>query len=619
MSDIPILTKKEQDPLDISTVMTELSKQTRFLSDVMTSLTKQYTETEKKVEKTTVTQPKDNKQQKESTAPKTIKDSPDLKGYIDSLKANFTEMGSNIKGFTEENFLGDTSFITKPIEQMASVFNIFKKKRQPKRSVMLKTNPEVVYLADALLDADKKTSLLDKFKGLLPLLLGGGALGAIGPVIRGILMKAAPIAMIAGGLLWMAIDGIKGYFKADEWGTSKGAAVVGSILGGTGSGWSGALSNMRGWAAIGGGIGMKVGGFPGLLIGGLIGAAIGGVLGYFGGEALAQGIDKAVKYVMNNLNSFLPAAGVLAGGIAGMVTLGPIGLVVGALLGGALGSLIVDLTTSKLDMKGAMAMAMKDPRVSALGGAAIGGAMGAALGPIGFLAGALLGAVFGGILGDVIGNKMISGQVDKFIQEGNTEELDTLVNNTEILDTEGELWGGLSKEAKDFLNKNYASRIKKVEIQKGKEFYEEVAAANDLFSLDKPEKKSIPLLDFWNLNLNRPNETSQTEQTDIGNSLFSSVNDAILRPDGSIVETDINDTIIATKNPVAFADKETNSTINSINNQMVDTNMNLITTLLKQLVSKPEAIQDSSSVLQQNFMSRYTPLSIMSNLTTEVF
>lgn len=101
----------------------------------------------------------------------------------------------------------------------------------------------------------------------------------------------APVIMIAGGLIWAAVDGIRGFLKADKWGTTKVSGALGGVLGGTDKGLKGAAKNMGKWALIGARIGSIVPAV-GTLAGGLIGAAIGGILGWIGGERLAKAFDK---------------------------------------------------------------------------------------------------------------------------------------------------------------------------------------------------------------------------------------------------------------------------------------------------------------------------------------
>jgi len=100
---------------------------------------------------------------------------------------------------------------------------------------------------------------------------------------------------LAGGLLWMAWDGIQGYLKKDEWGVSGIAAALGGAFGGTGVGAENAYRNAAKGGLVGGGIGMMVGGPLGLVAGALIGAAVFGIMGYIGGERLAKELDEVGK------------------------------------------------------------------------------------------------------------------------------------------------------------------------------------------------------------------------------------------------------------------------------------------------------------------------------------
>jgi phage-related protein len=145
---------------------------------------------------------------------------------------------------------------------------------------------------------------------------GGGMVGdVLGGVLSGILARFGmkvpdfitrlavqyggvlmPVIAIAGGILWAAIDGIRGFFMSDEWGVSKVSGSLGAILGGMGSGFTGAISNMGKWALIGGGIGFFAGGPPGAIAGALIGAAIGAILGWIGGERIAKGFDAVGRW-----------------------------------------------------------------------------------------------------------------------------------------------------------------------------------------------------------------------------------------------------------------------------------------------------------------------------------
>lgn len=138
-------------------------------------------------------------------------------------------------------------------------------------------------------------SILKRITDAAMTLLGGTALaGALGSVGK---FAVSPVTMIAGGILWSAIDGIMGYFKSDQWGTSKISGFIGGFFGGSlNSKVLNVVSNMGKWAAIGAGLGSV---FPvvGTLLGGLIGAGLGGILGFFGGAKIAQFVDREANLI----------------------------------------------------------------------------------------------------------------------------------------------------------------------------------------------------------------------------------------------------------------------------------------------------------------------------------
>tara|TARA_Y100000004_G_scaffold169469_1_gene203762 strand:+ start:3117 stop:4982 length:1866 start_codon:yes stop_codon:yes gene_type:complete len=101
---------------------------------------------------------------------------------------------------------------------------------------------------------------------------------------------AAAMSKIGFSALPIIFDGIAGYFKAEEWDVSKFSGIVGSALGGTGSGATGALTNAVKYGFLGYTIGSIFPG-PGNIIGFLIGSILGGVMGYFGGENIARMMD----------------------------------------------------------------------------------------------------------------------------------------------------------------------------------------------------------------------------------------------------------------------------------------------------------------------------------------
>ena len=145
---------------------------------------------------------------------------------------------------------------------------------------------------------DEKTSLLKNIfggKGLGGLLGGSGFVGGIKALGTKFMKIAGPLAIVTA-ILMMVIDGIKGIFKAKEWGTSKISAFIGSFLGGASEGGlKNAFASMGKWALLGAGIGSVV---PviGTITGGILGAVIGAILGWFGGKNIAKDLDAIGKW-----------------------------------------------------------------------------------------------------------------------------------------------------------------------------------------------------------------------------------------------------------------------------------------------------------------------------------
>ena len=149
--------------------------------------------------------------------------------------------------------------------------------------------------------------LMDKLNigALVTGMLGGGSVVAGGGAF---LAGLAGPALLAGGLLWLAIDGIRGWMKAGEWGVSGVSGALGAALGGTDSGVSGALKGAGKGAMFGVKIGSMIGGPVGLIVGVLAGAAIGGILGWIGGEKIAKSLDSVGSSLSTWFNAHvLPA------------------------------------------------------------------------------------------------------------------------------------------------------------------------------------------------------------------------------------------------------------------------------------------------------------------------
>ena len=120
-------------------------------------------------------------------------------------------------------------------------------------------------------------------KGWMKSLMAGVMAGA---------MVVGAITAAVGALVMMVFDGITGYFKAEEWGVSKMNAVIGAVIGGTGSGMTGAMWGAAKWGGAGFAIGMVAGGPLGAIIGGAVGMLLGGIAGWFGGERIAKLLEK---------------------------------------------------------------------------------------------------------------------------------------------------------------------------------------------------------------------------------------------------------------------------------------------------------------------------------------
>lgn len=178
--------------------------------------------------------------------------------------------------------------------------------------------------------------MLDMFKGKLPSL--GGMFGGLSK------FATNPVTWLVAGIVWAAIDGIKGFFKSKEWSVSSTSGVLGSILGGTSKGLVGAFAGMGKWAMIGAGAGSLIPGV-GTLIGGLIGGAFGAIVGWIGGEKIAKFFDNAKNWIAKTFENLKPLAKMMA--TMGLISGGPIGGIIGALVGSAFSAVADWITGDK--------------------------------------------------------------------------------------------------------------------------------------------------------------------------------------------------------------------------------------------------------------------------------
>jgi len=114
--------------------------------------------------------------------------------------------------------------------------------------------------------------------------------------LKVVLKGAGMASKLAGWALLLVapiLDGITGYFSAEDWGVSKLSGIIGGVLGGGEGGAINAIFNSMKWAALGAAAGTLIAGpIPGGVIGGIAGAIFGAILGWFGGDKIAKMIDK---------------------------------------------------------------------------------------------------------------------------------------------------------------------------------------------------------------------------------------------------------------------------------------------------------------------------------------
>ena len=112
------------------------------------------------------------------------------------------------------------------------------------------------------------------------------------------LSKVGIVGAVIGSTLLLAYEGVFGYMHSSQWGTSKGAGTIATMMAGTGDpGLKNALLNAMGKAAVFGTIGWAVGGPIGALAGGIIGLIFGAIAGAIGAEKIAKGVDNAILAV----------------------------------------------------------------------------------------------------------------------------------------------------------------------------------------------------------------------------------------------------------------------------------------------------------------------------------
>lgn len=220
-----------------------------------------------------------------------------LGGGVKKLFGKFTKKNPNANDVIKSGAFGVGSLYI--VSEIKKIFGKDANKKDEKG--ILNKIPIIGKLIPSLSGLLKSIPLLGTFLRGIKLLgksFGKNALGSGGSLAKFFKSGATKTAfkamgpmMIVTSLIEMAIDGIKGFFKSKEWGTSKISSALGGFLGGaTNGGLKNAFSSMGKWALLGAGIGSVVP-VVGTIAGGLIGGAIGGILGAIGGKNLAKGFD----------------------------------------------------------------------------------------------------------------------------------------------------------------------------------------------------------------------------------------------------------------------------------------------------------------------------------------
>jgi hypothetical protein len=304
---IPILTRNTPPQADILNklspdLMSEFVNSLKYFTEVFdpNNIKKMTYTTEEKKSETEEIKKEKKVQQREEKSRNSFFDG--LKDKFDQFSNKSVEVAQattkNVSSGLLTGLAGGFNFILEPLKQISGVdviggltdklSDVFQKKEKvPKRNNVLKEGDiGSVLVADTLRDIHEDSTGKEG-GGLLDGILGRGGLPGM---LSGLSPLIGKLGLI-GGIAWMLVDGVMGFFKADEWGVGKGAGVVGSIFGGLDSGLKGALGGMGKFALLGAGIGSLA--FPGVgtIVGGLIGAALGFIMGWIGGENISNALQ----------------------------------------------------------------------------------------------------------------------------------------------------------------------------------------------------------------------------------------------------------------------------------------------------------------------------------------
>lgn len=486
----------------------------------------------------------------------------------------------------------------------------------------------------------------------------GGLLGKLGSGIKSLfkgglgkgLVKMGGIAMLASGLIMGAVDGINGWIKSQDWGTSKVSGFLGGFMAGTGKGSKNAFKNAGKWALMGAGAGTLIAPPLGTIVGGLAGAAVGGLMGYFGGEAMAKGIDevfnvsKFQKIWKDNSTKTSDKIGLTILEGAKTAITAPFKLLgkAGKAMGEGISKLADYVKENTKDMQEAYARGGWSEAVK-VGFTKIKNKITDFLEntPVGqWLNDNIVKPIkrFFNRLGELSGYLASTGfeGLKKLFDRNSLgiSEFDALMNAKELADEDMLYKSAIqyakiknfSKTRDDDFTRNYLIASKGLEERlqsedfrsssafdqsvKMKVYLEEISNRYGSVVADEVKnalmnrtsyEKALELLEEGNENTSEiatnTEEEAQsfTAQTQTGFQVAYKVKDAIIRPDGSVIQTDPKDTLVALKDiPFSMSqiqaelEKNKNQSLNSINggNGTIENKLNTIADLLNRLLSK---------------------------------
>lgn len=501
------------------------------------------------------------------------------------LKEFFSKITGNISKALEKNsdniksaMLGPLSLVVAPFEDFlgsdlwdgikgltGKLFNKNKKKNPTISDLVKNGEMGIIFLwnrvkgffgGDAGSKDKNKTSPLDMLK--------------IKPTgLAGALAKAGAFAAIIGSLVMAVVDGLKGMKLAEMWGTGKVAGFIGGFLGGTEKGWKGAFKNAGKWALMGVGAGFLIAGPIGAIVGGLIGGAIGAILGFIGGENIAkffQSIFNWGKKQLDKVGNFLKNSDF----VQGMVTWAK----------NTVSTIFSGFTNTITDFKAVLSgdMTLKTFFTNFVDN--------------------IFGTI-GTLVKDFLNTNPIGQWISKYIINPIKDFFQSIGDTFAFLGSMS--FGDL---VKSIASGNFETDMASFKAKKKEERMKEYILGSDQYNAWRVSQgaslsglSTDKIFELFSASSKGKELQKQYEATH--------VNDAIIRPDGSIIRTHPDDTIIATKNTPALngltvgsgsgggslSDTDSSSIfsgneIQSGNSKVLEAKLNKVISLLSAILSK---------------------------------